>query len=551
MDPPVGVDGRQGPRRERRASSRPIRPLPLPTTGVGGWAAVTASERPSFARVLRGTASRPPARAVEWAIVEEPEFLARQPLTGRTLRGTAVQVATTFGLSAFGLLRGVLFARWFVPAELGVYESAALMVRLAGLFSQLGTRQAVIREGTRFRRLLASALVFDGLVSSFSYLVLLIGAPWVARWLHNPELTFWIRLLAITIYSSTLALPAAQWDRAMRFGISKLPRALGTLATIGATAVLRHGGFGTESLLWGALVGFAIEHAMIWLLVPYRPRPGWEAQDVQRLAAFTLPLVLNAVLNYVVFEGDDLLVRAFHNDATLALYQRAFEWPYYLTNVVAMTSAVLYPALCRVAGEPSRVRRAFGQSNRYIGLVTLPAGVGLAAFAAPLVRLLYGEAWLTCVPWMMVFALAFALRTATGYNWHLLPMSRGDTRSVARVGAGSAVLTVALGLPLISRYGGLGGAVTNALVLVLWALPARFWVVRTELGSLDFLRDLGPPLVAAAGASAVAFLPEARDWPTLGGQLSLFVLTYVLLLLAFRPGLVAEARTMIESMRQP
>ncbi len=482
--------------------------------------------------------------------MEEPEPFERGPLTGRTLRSTAVQVATTFGLSGLGLLRGVLFARWFVPAELGVYESAALMVRLAGLLSQLGTRQALIRESARFRRLIASALVFDGLVSSVSYLVLLVGAPLIARALHNPQLAWWIRLLGITIYSSTLALPSAQWDRLMRFGIGKLPRALGTLVTVGATAALRRQGLGTESLLWGALVGFAVEHLVIWILVPYRPRPGWDTGDARALAAFTLPLVLNAVLNYVVFEGDDVMVRAFHDDAALALYQRAFEWPFYLTNMVAMTSAVLYPALCRLVDEPARIQRAFGLSNRYIAIVTLPAGFALAAFARPLVRLLYGEAWLACVPWMVVFAIAFALRVATGYNWHLLPMSRGDTRSVARVGLGSAVLTVALGWPLIGRYGGLGGAATNVLVLVLWALPARFWVIRSELGSLGFLKDLGAPVLAASAATTVSLLPQPTDWLTFLTQLALFGAVYLATLLALQPRLFTEAQGMIKAVRQ-
>lgn len=139
-------------------------------------------------------------------IAEESE---REALTGRTLRGTLVQVVSSLGLSGLSLVQGVLFARWFLPSQLGMYESATLVVRVAGLFSQLGTRQALIREGERFRRALASALVFDGLVSSLSYVALLVGAPWIASQLGNEQLTFWIRLLAITSYSTTLALPAA------------------------------------------------------------------------------------------------------------------------------------------------------------------------------------------------------------------------------------------------------------------------------------------------------------------------------------------------------
>ncbi len=483
----------------------------------------------------------------------EPNVPQLEPLTGRTLRGTAVQMVATLALSALGLVQGVLFARWFVPAAVGVLETANLVVRFALLFSQLGTRQAVIRERQRFRPVLRSALVFDGLISSVSFLILVVAAPWIAQLFHNPELTLWIRVLAVTAYGTTLALPSAAWDQAMRFGISKVPRALGTLATIAATGAFHFlAGLGTESLLWGAIAGFVVENGALWALVPYRPRPAWDRADVRRLAAFSLPLLANALLTYIVFESDDLMVRFFGDDASLAIYRKAFEWPFYLTTLVAMTSAVLYPAMIRIEGKSDRLGRAFARSNRYIALFTLPAGVALAVFAAPLVSLLYGSRWEDCVPLLRWFALAFALRVATGYNWHLMPMSRGNTRSIARVGAGSAALTLALGLPLISRFGGMGGAVTNVLVLLLWALPARFWVIRQELGSLAFLRDLPRPLLAAAVAGvALAFVPPpAQTWLALALQMAAFAALYGMTILLLDRGLLGEMKALVVSMRR-
>jgi O-antigen/teichoic acid export membrane protein len=221
----------------------------------------------------------------------------------------------------------------------------------------------------------------------------------------------------------------------------------------------------------------------------------------------------------VVFEGDDIMVRTFGTDRDLALYTAAFEWPFYLTTLVAMTSAVLYPALLE-AGEAGRRGRAFLRANRLIAAATVPVGVALVAFAPSLVGTLYGDDWAAAVPMLQVFAFAFTIRVATGYNWHLLPMSRGDNRQLLFITTVSAALTLAIGLPLISRWGGMGGAITNAIVALAWAIPTRTILIRREVGTLSFLGDLTRPLVASLVAAGVGLvvLRVFGAWAQGGGR---------------------------------
>jgi PST family polysaccharide transporter len=427
-------------------------------------------------------------------------------LTAVTIRGVAAQTGGTLLLNALALCRGIILRRFYLPAELGQLETALLPLSFTMRLSQLGTRQALMRVRERFDEVAGTALTFDFLISSAAYLLLLLAAPWVARWFDSPELTVWIRALAITVYSTTLALPAAAWDRAMRFGISKVPRAAGTVATVVlAVWAALSTTWGASGLLVAALVGFATEHALIWVLAPSRPRPRWNGADARGLAKFSMPLLAGALAGYVVFEGDDIMVRTFGTDRDLALYTAAFEWPFYLTTLVAMTSAVLYPALLE-AGEPVRRGRAFLRANRLIAAATVPVGVALVVFAPALVATLYGADWAPAVPMLQIFALAFTLRVATGYNWHLLPMSRGDNRQLLLITAVSAVLTLALGIPLIARWGGLGGAVTNAVVALAWAIPARAVLIRREIGTLSFLGDLTRPLLASIAAAGVGLV---------------------------------------------
>ncbi|MCB9176138.1 MAG: oligosaccharide flippase family protein [Caldilineae bacterium] len=470
----------------------------------------------------------------------------QRSLTTRTLRGVLTQVGATFGLNSLAMLRDIAFANWFTPAQYGLLDSTEIVTGFSVRFAQLGARQAVIRAGEQWRAVMRSALGLGLSLTTLIYLAMAMAAPLAARWLQNPELTLWIRWLGLTLYSSTLSLPEAAWDRQLRFGLPKLPRALGTLASVAVTAGLHFGAAqGAESLLWGAVAGFAAEHLAIWAIAPYRPLPAIEREHARAVLAFSLPLMLSGLAGYVAFEADDLMVRYFYDDATLAIYRRAFAWPFYLTKLVGITSGVLFPALVLAEGAGRRAR-GFVRSNRYIALLTLPAGIGMALFADPLVRQVLSEQWLPAIPLLRVFALAFTIRVSTGNNWHLLPLSRGETRPVLAISGVSAILTLALGIPLISRYGGWGGAWVNVLVAFGWALPARLVYLRRELGSLDFLRELGPPGLAAGLAALPIWwlLPPAASLLALLVQAGAYLAAYALLLRLLQPGLAAELRAL-------
>ncbi len=464
-----------------------------------------------------------------------------------------MQVLTTFGLNSLAMLRDIVFANWFLPSQYGLLDSAQIITGVSARFSQLGTRQAVIRAGERWREVMRSALGLSLSLTSLIYLVLVVLAPVAASWLGNPELTLWIRVMGLTLYTSSLALPEAAWDRELRFGLPKLPRALGTTASILATALLFFGSeLGAEALLWGAMAGFVVEHLCIWWIAPYRPRPAIEGEHAREVLAFSLPLMVSGLAGYIAFEADDLMVRYFFDDASLAIYRRGFAWPFYLTRLVGITSGVLFPALV-LAEAADRRARGFVRSNRYIALITLPAGIGMALFADPLVRLVLSETWVDSIGLMQVFALAFTLRVSTGNNWHLLPLSRGRTLPVLIISSVSAILTLLLGIPLISRYGGWGAAWVNVLVAFLWAVPARLFYLRLELGSLSFLRDLIAPGLAA-GLAALLFwwrVPIATTLPGLVIQLTAFAASYLIFLLIARPGLPAEIRTLTGLVSRP
>jgi O-antigen/teichoic acid export membrane protein len=160
--------------------------------------------------------------------------------------------------------------------------------------------------------------------------------------------------------------------------------------------------------------------------------------------------------------------------------------------------------------------------------VALPAGIGVAVVADPLVRLALGEKWVPVIFIIQALASVFALQTL-GSLVQPLGMARGETRLLfmrdtqmlfVRVPIMIAGLMLA-GLPgvVIGRvFTGLCSAVVN-MVLVRRLIGVT---VRKQLAAN--LRALTSAAVMAAGvAVASTYLAHTADKPMLALQLATLV----------------------------
>jgi O-antigen/teichoic acid export membrane protein len=160
-------------------------------------------------------------------------------------------------------------------------------------------------------------------------------------------------------------------------------------------------------------------------------------------------------------------------------------------------------------------------------------GLGLAAFAAPLIGLVFGPEWTEAAPLLSLFAVAFALRASTGLNWGALAVLADRTGYVAAVSAATAVFLVVVGLPLIWWLGPVGGAVYSLVQVLVMGPVVRLPLIRDVVGDLSFLRGTWRPLAVAGALALGAWLlgsPGLAPWTGLGAYAGFLAVSGGLLL---------------------
>jgi O-antigen/teichoic acid export membrane protein len=118
------------------------------------------------------------------------------------------------------------------------------------------------------------------------------------------------------------------------------------------------------------------------------------------------------VVSAVVHDADFVIVGRMLGSAALGLYSLAYRTPeFFITMVVWVIGKVTFPVYSKLRDDPPALRQAFLMTLRYLSLVTLPAGLGLAALGGFFVHAFYGEKWVDAVATLQALAVAGALRS--------------------------------------------------------------------------------------------------------------------------------------------
>jgi O-antigen/teichoic acid export membrane protein len=333
-----------------------------------------------------------------------------------TLQGTFWNYVSFFGGKSVVLLSTFVLARLLSQEDYGVAGYAFTIISFIEIVSDLGVSAALIyhREDP-----LAPHTAF--------WLVLGIGALLGAGlWLVAPLVGIYFqdeRAVAVTqVLGLQFAITAlgdthkTQLQKSLSFKrkvISDLTQSLGK-AAITITLALLH--FGPWSLIGGQLGSYLIGAMTLWVIFPWRPQFRFSPPLAHSMLTYGSKFALTNIVGITLLNVDYLLVGRFLGPVALGTYTLAFRLPDLLIReLCSVLGKVIFPIYAKVRDNPEALRRGMLDTTRYVALVTMPLGLGLAIVADPLTRVLFTAKWEAAIPVMRWIAL-YALFTSLAFN---------------------------------------------------------------------------------------------------------------------------------------
>jgi O-antigen/teichoic acid export membrane protein len=410
------------------------------------------------------------------------------------MHAAAGTYATNAGVALLSLVNVLVIARTLGPAGRGEVAFLIAVSMLSGHLVSLSLQEAnanLAASEPRLRRALATnsvllALALGGLaaiaVAAAAHFLPALGGP-VSRAL----LLFALATIPISILKQYLTL-LVQADYAFAIAnaawiAGPLTTAMvnGVLALLGALTVERAFAAWTVGQLLGValLCGFIAGHAGFG-------RP--DAALGRRAARFGAKAHIGRLMEVGNYRGDQWMLGAMVGPRELGLYSIAVAWAELLFYLPGVLVLVQRPDLVR-ATRAETVRRALRVCR--VGFVLSGAAAAVMIAIAPLLCAgVFGERFHGSIDDLRVLSLGAFGIVAFELLRNALTAQRKPMLSSAAVGV-AFVLTVALDLLLIPRYGGLGAAIATAAAYTVGGVAAGLIFARAMNARLV---DLAPRL---------------------------------------------------------
>jgi PST family polysaccharide transporter len=430
--------------------------------------------------------------------------LSRSPgLRGRTLRSFLLLGAQRIVGVAVTAAGSIALARLLTPEVFGLYAVLAFVIALGVRAGELGLGAALIQRrdldpeaglGAAFTATLGLAALLAAAIAA--------AAPLVARWPGvSGDVTVPVRWLALLVVLASLRMPAlVLLERRLAYLPLTAAETADTVTfysvAVGAALV----GAGLWSFVLGAIAARAVNLVVLWGAARWRPTLSWSWGQLAPVMKFGILFQGSALITLVGDAVVPIFVTAWSGVTGVGYLNWAATLAFLPLQVVSIAGRVLFPALSSLQADADRFAEATGRALNRVTAVLYPAAALLFAGAEPVVRLIFGEAWVPAVPAVRCFCLSAIIGgTSTIFVHALYSLGRADV--VFRLNLASAVLLWAITVVLVPWIGFVGFAVASAILACAGVSYTALSVRR--LAPVRVLPAVRVPLAASLGSAAV------------------------------------------------
>lgn len=404
---------------------------------------------------------------------------------GKKVAHNAVWNYLSFGLGkVINLVTVSILAHLLTPELFGVIALATLAIDYLSILNDFGLGAALVQRRENIDEASNLAFTFNLLIAISLTSIVILTAPYVAIFFHEPSLTPILRALGLGFIINALgSIHKARLQRDLRFGKKLIPELGNTLAKGGISISLAIMGFGAWSLVLGQLAGMSISAFLLWIVVPWRPRLLFKSNITKQLFSYGFSIMGVGAYTTLADSFDYLLIGRLFDTAALGIYTLAYRLPDLLIiNTLSVLAAVFFPAFSSIQNQQDVLRKSFLSAARYVQLLVTPLCLGIFVAADPIIRVIFGEQWLQSIPIMQVLSL-YALVLSIGFHVGDIYKAVGRPDILLKMGL-PIVLIRLTALWIGSHYGLIGiaiGHLVAALIEVVIRVVVTINVIRVTL----------------------------------------------------------------------
>lgn len=321
---------------------------------------------------------------------------------------SAIWMYIAYGLSkTANFLAYIVLTRLLLPEQFGILGYAMAFVSLLDAMRDLGIGLAIIQRRDNIEEVSNTAFWLSVVSNTVFWILSLIVSPYVATFFDEPLVALILPVIAFTfVINSFGSVHDALLQREMEFGKRVIPAFFNSMCKGIASITLALMGYGVWSLVWGLVIGQTVYTIAVWFLVDFRPKLAFNWQLAKEIVNYGYKIFLDSVFSALQANIDYVFIGRFLGASSLGIYTIAYRIPeLIIINFCIVIAQVLFPAYSSIQNESEELRKAVLSALRYVSIIVVPAGVGLALISSAFIKVVYPETFWGAIPIMAALSL--------------------------------------------------------------------------------------------------------------------------------------------------
>lgn len=471
-------------------------------------------------------------------------------LQRKVFSGLIWKFGERIGAQAVSFLVSIILARLLLPSDYGVIALITIFIDIANVFVSSGFGAALVQKKDADEVDFSSVFYFSIVMSWVLYAIVFFGAPAVAGFYGKEILTPVLRVMALKLpLAGVNSVQHAYVQKKMLFKRFFFSTLIGTVGSAVVGILMAYTGFGAWALVAQYLFNSTMDTVVLWFTVRWRPVWKFSLERMKYLFGFGWKMLASELIHTSYKQIRSLIIGKVYTEKDLAFYNQGGKLPNLIvTNINSSVSSVLFPAMTLKQDDTGKLKEMVRLSIRVSSYIMWPLMIGLLVMSEPIVRLMFTEKWLPCVPYMQIACIQFALE----------PVQTANVQAVKAMGKGRTYLIMEIvkkvfGIVMIVAvmYQGVMAIAVTAMFVTFFAALVNSTPNRKYLGYTyrEQLVDLIPSILLAAAMGICVYGTGRLPVPDLLSivlQVVSGAASYIVLSLVFR---VSQFRYLLDMIK--
>ena len=431
-------------------------------------------------------------------------------LKTKTVKGVGWSFVDNIANQGISFLVGLVLANLLTPEEYGIVGIIMIFIAIFNCIVDSGFSSALVRKKDVLPIDYDTIFIANILFSAAIFVLCIFGAPYIASFFNEPQLTMLTRVMGIIVIINGVAI--VQRTILVKNIDFKTQTKISLIASISSGAVgigMALYGLGVWSLVGQQISRQTLNTLFLWIYGTWRPRLKFSVESFKQLFGFGWKLLASGLIDALWREIYQVVIGKCYSSSMLGQYTRSTQFSaVFSSNLTTIVQRVSFPVLSQLQDDKQRLKEGYRKVIKVTMYVTFSCMLMLAAVAHPMINVLIGEKWNEAANMLPIVCFIMMLYPLHSLNLNMLQVQgRSDLfLKLEIIKKVFAVGPILLGI-FIDIYYMLWGSVVTGLIS--YYLNSYYSGKYLKYDFWSQVKDIAPSFLLA---SVTALIVYAVSW---------------------------------------